>query len=329
MKYKPMQNFTWTGHSRTALWIILLLGLSACTGRVYEPPFAIHQDAHSGGSIVAFNQAGTILASGGWEGRLRLWQLPGGESLHHWPAHTDSVNGIVFIEADRQLVTAGYDGALVKWSLDGAVITRIETASPVMHMVADRDRGRLITGHYDGSVRIWTLPGLDLMDERALHPDSLKAVAIDAGSQRYASADSGGNVYVWDEGGPVQQLESPPVDAWTLAFSPDGQWLMGGSWFRLFRWNLQDGTLVTLPTEHYGIIKSIQYTGSSNELATISRQTDSSVYFLDPISGETLRRFEQHDLCGAYISVSPDGQYLATTSDDASVRIWDLSRPEK
>ena len=168
-----------------------------------------------------------------------------------------------------------------------------------------------------------------MINERALHPDSLKVVAIDAGSQRYASADSGGNVYVWNEGGPVTQLESPPADAWTLAFSPDGQWLMGGSWFRLFRWNLQDGALVTLPTEHYGIIKSIQYTGSNNELATISRQTDSSVYFLDPISGDTLRRFEQHDLCGAYISVSPDGQYLATTSDDASVRIWDLGGPEK
>jgi WD40 repeat protein len=311
----------------SGLWFILLLFLTACAGHQYEQPFVIHQDAHSGGSIVAFNQAGDVLASGGWEGTLQLWQLPGGEALRRWPAHADSVNGIVFIEDDRQLVTAGYDGMLVKWSLDGAVIKRIKTPAPVMHMAAERTRGRLITGHYDGSVRTWSLPGLDLISERALHPASLKVVAIDAGSQRYASADSSGNVYVWSESGPVQELESPPADAWTLAFSPDGQWLMGGSWFRLYRWNLQDGTLLTLPTEHRGIIKSIQYTGNSNELASISRQTDSAVYFLDPASGETLRRFDSHDLCGAYISVSPDGHYLATTSDDASVRIWDLTRP--
>jgi len=322
-----MHDFSWTRHRRAVLWLILLLSLSGCAGHVYEQPFAIHQDAHSGGSIVAFNQAGNMLASGGWEGALRLWQLPGGQALRRWPAHTDSVNGIVFIEDDRQLVTAGYDGMLVKWSLDGAVIKRIKTPAPVMHMVADHTRGRLITGHYDGSVRVWSLPGLDLINERALHPDSLKVVAIDAGSQRYASADSSGNVYVWSESGPVEELESPPADAWTLAFSPDGQWLMGGSWFRLYRWNLQDGSLVTLPTEHHGIIKSIQYTGDSNELASISRQTDSAVYFLDPASGETLRRFDSHDLCGAYISVSPDGHYLATTSDDASVRIWDLTGP--
>ena len=114
------------------------------------------------------------------------------------------------------------------------------------------------------------------------------------------------------------------MDTWTLAFSPDGQWLSGGTWFRLYRWNLDDGSLTTVSTEHYGLIKSVQYTGKGESLATISRQTDSSVYFLDPVSGAVTRRFQRHDLCGADVSVSPDGRYLATTSDDASVRIWVL-----
>ncbi len=286
-----MHDCSSAGPGRAVLWLPLLLLLAACAGHVYERPFVIHQDAHSGGSSVAFNQAGDVLASGGWEGTLRLWQLPGGQALHHWPAHTDSVNGIVFIEDDRQLVTAGYDGVLALWSLQGAPIKRIQTASPVMHMAADRARGRLISGHADGSVRIWSLPGLELMNVRSLYPAAVKVVAIDAGSPRYAAADTRGTVSVWSEGGPEQRLESPPTDAWTLAFSPDGQWLLGGSWFRLFRWNLRDGTLQTLPTEHHGIIKSIQYTGNGNELATISRQTDSAVYFLDAVSGDTLRRF--------------------------------------
>jgi len=83
-----------------------------------------------------------------------------------------------------------------------------------------------------------------------------------------------------------------------------------------------------LSTPHHGIIKSVEYLAAGDVLATISRQTDSSVYFLDPASGALLRRFQQHDLCGADISVSPDGRYLATTSDDASVRIWMLDPAE-
>ena len=80
-----------------------------------------------------------------------------------------------------------------------------------------------------------------------------------------------------------------------------------------------------MPTRHRGIIRSIGYLPGSNLLASISRQTDSAVYLLDPESGAVVRRLQQHDLCGASIALSPDGHYLATTSDDASVRIWDLA----
>ena len=86
--------------------------------------------------------------------------------------------------------------------------------------------------------------------------------------------------------------------------------------------------MTTLPTQHHGIIKSVEYV-SDDVLATISRQTDSSVYFLDPASGETLRSFQRHELCGGDIAISPGGRYLATTSDDASVRIWVLQPGEK
>ena len=114
----------------------------------------------------------------------------------------------------------------------------------------------------------------------------------------------------------------PPIPGhWRLRLTGSG--CPGGSWFRLFRWNLQDGALTILPTQHHGIIKSVEYV-SNGVLATISRQTDSSVYFLDPASGETLRSFQRHELCGGDITISPEGRYLATTSDDASVRIWVL-----
>jgi WD40 repeat protein len=191
-------------------------------------------------------------------------------------------------------------------------------------MAASTHGDRLITGHDDGSVRIWGLQDFTLLDERLLHSGKVRAVAIETKTRRYASSGVDGAVYLWTDEGKARSLERPPVDAWTLAFSPDGRRLYGGGWFRLFRWDLSDGAFVSLPTEHHGIIKSIQFTADGRELATISRQTDSAVLFLDPMTGAVTRRFQQHELCGASISVSPRGRYLATTSDDASVRIWIL-----
>jgi WD40 repeat protein len=287
-----------------------------------EAPSVIKQRAHSGGSAIAISQSGDLAASGGWEGTLRLWRLPEGSEVRHWQAHADSVNGIAFVDDDRQVVSAGYDGVLARRSVNGALLQQTTTPAPVTHMVADTATDQLLTGHSDGSVRLWQLGDFELLRSYPAHRGQVRAVAIAPGGARFASSSADGSVAILTAGGEVQQLEAPPADAWTLAFSPEGDELTGGSWFRLYRWQLDDGSLKTIPTEHLGIIKAIEYIDGGRELATISRQTDSAVYFLDAQSGEVKRRFQRHDLCGGDITVSADGRYLATTSDDASVRFW-------
>ncbi|NNJ93570.1 MAG: WD40 repeat domain-containing protein [Halobacteria archaeon] len=307
------------------LAVTMLLSMVACSMRpVGEAPAIINAQAHSGGSVVAFSPSGDLLASGGWEGTVRLWRMPDGSPGHAWQAHADTVNGMVFTDAGQRLVTAGFDRRIATWSINGQLLGQVESPAPITHMTALEPADRLLTGHADGSVRLWRLSDFSRLQTQVLHRGSVKTVAIAPGGERYASSGSDGAVFTWSEHAPVRRLEDPPTDAWTLAFSPDGQWLMGGSWFRLYRWQLADTTLQTLPTRHRGIIRSIKYLPDGATLASISRQTDSAVYFLDPVTGATLRRFQRHDLCGADISVSADGRYLATTSDDATVRIWDL-----
>jgi WD40 repeat protein len=48
---------------------------------------------------------------------------------------------------------------------------------------------------------------------------------------------------------------------------------------------------------------------------------------LDPATGRTLSEIGKHDLCGEVVTVSPDGRYLVSTSDDATVRVWDRRAP--
>jgi WD40 repeat protein len=308
-----------------ALAVVLL---PACAVRQpAEPPSVIYENAHSGGSVVAFSDSGDVLASGGWEGGVRLWQTAGGQRLARWQAHGDSVNGIGFASDDQLIVTAGYDGVLAAWDRGGNPVRRQQTPSPITHMVLATAAGRVLTGHADGAVRVWRLADFHLLQVRELHRGAVRAVAIDPVELRYASSGADGTIQVFDESGPARQLAAPPVDAWTLAFAPDGRSLYGGGWFRLFRWNLSDGVLDVLPTRHHGIIRDMQFIGDGGSLATISRQTDSSVYFLDPDTGEVTRAFQRHALCGASIAVSAKGRYLGTTSDDASVRIWDLGQP--
>jgi len=314
--------------SACPLVIVSLLLVNGCgSTHPSRAPDVIVEDAHSGGSAVALASGAPILASGGWEGRIRVYALPGGGGIGSWQAHGGSVNGLAFTNGAERLVSAGFDGRVVEWSAEGRALRSRDTGRPVLHMVLDEAADRMVTGHADGSVMLWRLSDWTPLEVRRVHAAAVRAVAYHGATGRVASSSRDGSVSVWRQDGPLRQLSEPPTDAWSLLFSADGALLFGGGWFDLFRWRLSDGGLTVLDTDHSGIIKSLDLAPDGRALASISRQTDSAVYFLDPESGATVARFRRHDLCGAAIAVSADGRYMATTSDDASVRIWRLEGP--
>ena len=305
--------------------VLIALLLSACARfQPAYPPTWIQENAHSAGTAVTFNADGTRLASGGKEGWVRLWRVPDGAGAGGWRAHDGPVNGLAFVDAG--LVTAGYDGTLAYWRLDGQLLRRPPAGAPVLTMAVDPHQGFVLTGHDDGSARLWRLPDFALAGQWRLHHGRLRAVAISGNGRQFASAGADGQVFLWRETAGPAPLPAPPTDAWSLTFAPDGRRLFGGGWFRLFRWELPAGTLTVLATEHTGVLKALRMTPDGRRLASISRHTDSLVAFLDPDTGVTLQRFQRHRLCGADVAVSADGRYLAATSDDASVRLWNLHR---
>jgi WD40 repeat protein len=286
----------------------------------------IHEKAHSGGSTLSFSNDSTIAASGGWSGFVRLWRMPDGSHIRKWKAHEGSVNGVVFLKGDTRLISGGFDGKITEWDIKGNEIRSVTTESPIRHLIANEQRNHILTGHEDGVARQWRLSDFSPIAQAANHSDSIRAVAAHYASGWMASSSEDGAVWIWKGDQKPKRLPDPGTDARTLAFSPDGKQLFGGGWFNLYRWEIPEGKMQTLTTDHTGIINEIKFTSDGNHLATISRQTDSAVLFLNPANGETTRHFQKHDLCGVAIAVSPDGNYISTTSDDASVRFYDLNQ---
>jgi len=254
-----------------------------------------------------------------------VWSLPDGQLQRHWRAHTDSVHGLALLPGDRVL-SASYDGSLALWTGAGELLRREHTPAPITDAAVDVTEDIIVTGHTDGRVRRWRISDLQFIESVRPHRGGVRAVAYHAPTQRYASSGHDGAVYVWRQGEPVQALTAPPTDARDLAFTPDGARLYGASWFKVFRWDLADGALTIQNTEHRGIITSIDMSADGRRLATISRETDSAVQILDTATGAPLARFQPHELCGAYVRLSPGERFLATTSDDATVRVWDLDQ---
>lgn len=307
-----------------AIALLCLLALAGCASPAFITPTYVHEDAHSSGGLVAIDAERPLGVSGGLEGTLVLWDLDSGRRLVGWSGHRGTVNGLALSARQGILISAGWDGRLVTWDLQGRLLREVDSGEPISTMAAAPDLSLVWTGHADGTLRRWNR---ELELQESIHlPGAGKLEAMSFHHGRLAVADGKGNLWLLQGGGASRPvlLARLPTYLRTLAFGPDGRELFGGTWFHLYRWNLETGEQVRLETAHRGIIASLAWSPAAGELMSISRQTDSSVLSLDPVTGATRRNFGRHELCGASVAVSRDGRYLISTSDDASVRIWHL-----
>lgn len=287
-----------------------------------DAPDYVDAVTHRGVDVLAFDAESSVLASGGWDGKIAVWTLGSDKPEQVWQAHDGFVQGLSF-DGD-ELISGGQDGRLVRWDRRGQALQSIDTGSGITQV--EVLNGLVITGHYDGSVRAWTLSAFENVMRLDLHEDGpVAALSIDSQSGRIASSGYDGRVFVIEDTGRYRELERAPMDTVSLSFVPGGKVLYGGAWVRLYRWDLDANGFETISTPHWGAIAGLQYLPGEKVLASISRINDSSVFFLDPLTGESVRQFQRQPLCGSVVRVSANERYLAATGDDGSVRIWDLT----
>jgi WD40 repeat protein len=304
-----------------ALVFGLLVGCQAHSGRA---PDQVFQGGSAGGRVLAMSPGSHLVAVGRTNGWINLWDAETGVKQGGWRVHGKSVTGLEFLDNER-LISSGYDGQVVVWRPDGKRLRRWDAGAPITALASASGQGPVLTGHADGMVKRWRLDGSQI-DQRSGHNGAVRALAVASYGDTFASSGHDGQVMLWTSDAVPMPLPPPGTDARTLVFTPDATALLGAGWFNVYRWNVASRSLETLPTEHQGIINDLNYL-PDGRLASISRQTDSSVLIIDPQSGSTLERFQGHQLCGSAVAPSADGLYLSSTSDDATVRVWRLDGP--
>ena len=316
----------WSATSRSSRWVgslaafMTLIGCSNMPSS-YEHADTIDAGVHRGSEVLAFSNDSKAMLSGGWEGEIALWSMQTQTPEKIWVAHDGPIHGLDF--AGPYIVSAGLDGWIKVWTRTGDSLAAVDSGAGVERSAVAANH--VVTGHRDGTVKLWTLPDLTLVSDRQLHEGIVKDVTYSASRALFASVGADRRVFTWSLNDSPRALSRAPGMVRSLVFSPDGDTLYGGGWVNLLRWQVDGGQLSVLDTDHWGLISSMQFVPKQPLLATISRINDSAVLFLDPATGQTLKKFTPQRLCGGAISLSPNGRFLSTTGDDGAVRIWDLN----
>jgi WD40 repeat protein/predicted Ser/Thr protein kinase len=124
---------------------------------------------------LAFSPDGSLLASGGQDKTLRLWNLRNGEGgsieVRRLEGHSDTIYDLAFSPDGTRLASGSNDTTLRLWDVASGeqVALLAGHADYIFALAFSRDGGMLVSGSGDHTVRVWdTLPMHDRWRERVV-----------------------------------------------------------------------------------------------------------------------------------------------------------------
>ena len=196
---------------RVLLILASLPVMHTCSGfRASQGPQLRLEEVHLfGATRIAFSPAGDRLASGGLQGDIKIWAIPGGENLAVLNGHNKSISGLAWLDDDH-LVSTDTRGTLRVWdTATGETVNEFHTKQ-ITSIALLPSPVRIVVGHATGKLRIYSWPDFALLAESGLQ-DEVLSVAVEPQRQLIAVATDDRRVQLFDARlAPVRELQTPP-----------------------------------------------------------------------------------------------------------------------
>ncbi|MFJ8646712.1 TIR domain-containing protein [Streptomyces sp. NPDC093546] len=241
------------------------------------------------GRVYAIKCAAGVIASGGSDGTVRLWDPVSGTCRHILDVHPGGVWPVTLSADGTRLATGDADGLVTVWDVaTGAPTHRLPGhTAPVYTAAFSPDGTTLVTGDAAADVRMWSLDAATgpLARELPGHQGAVYRVRYSPDGTSLATGDQGGTVRVWQaaEGRLRQEFTGHTGRVYTLDFHPGGRLLASGD-------------------------------------------TDGQVRLWDPAVGTPLGSLERSSGAVYQVLFDAEGSLLAACDSDGAVRLWTVAR---
>lgn len=203
--------------TRSPVWLVFLIGGIQCSASHANefPPLVRTLIPHAGVGIgaLAFSPDGTLLATGGDDGRIFLWEIPSGKQVRSLDGHKGRICALVFSPDGRRLASASGDETVALWNpIEGQRLLSGEGHEGcVLSLAFSPDGKTLASGSFDNTIRLWDVPTNKLRGTLAAHDGAVSALAFTPDKQLLLSAGYDRRVVFWDaqKGSERQRLQSP------------------------------------------------------------------------------------------------------------------------
>ena len=268
---------------------------------------------------------------------VSLLDLETGQELHRFRAGYDVLSGVAFSPDGRQFVSASYDQLLILWDVKtGEVLRRLTGHAGRVYSVAFSPDGQhLLSGSEDGTLRYWDIHhGAEMFFTQA-HIGRVSDLAFSPDGRLAVSSSVARELFLWDvaTGQLIRRFVGHNSGIESVHFSADGQTIISGAGDNTIRqWDINTGQEIRrlLTATGSGGIWGLSISADGRYLLTAEAETTLSpsnlvLYLREWETGEVIRRFVGHTSLIGATKLSPDGRLAVSTSEDQSIRVWDIA----
>ncbi len=281
-------------------------------------------DEHTAAVLsVSFSPDGTILASGSWDGTVRLWDVATQQSITTLDEHTGGVSSVSFSRDGTLLASGSHDRTVRLWNVvtQQNIAPLDEHTGEVSSVSFSRDGTLLASGSWDGTVKLW-----DVATQQNIatfpHTTEVLSVSFSRDGMLLASGLWDGTIELWDVT-TRQNIATFPhtTEVLSVSFSRDGTLLASGSWDGTVKlWDVATlENVATLP--HRARVRSVSF---STDGTLASGAQDGTVKLWDVTKRINFATLWHTSPVGS-VSFSPDGTLLASATDAGAVELRDSS----
>lgn len=315
---------------------------SHCTGLVTVDTYGISKHGGSssmtltghGGPVrsVSYSPDGLLLASGSDDGTVRIWNtLTGEETLSPLRSGDGSVLSVGFSRNNNLVASGTQSGDVCIWNITSnqAVPRRMSSHSDkVNSVVFSPDGSRLASASDDKAVCLWNTETGEQLSILIGHTASVLRVIFHVDGEMLASISSDGTVKLWHS--TTGQATGWPVvnnHLYGADISLHGDIVAGASFNEVILWRVQTGEKIAVLGADE-LIFSIQFSPDGRSLL-VAHSHGLRVWALlpDPTNASWVD-LRGHSMQVNLATFSPDGLYIASASDDGTIRIWSAASVE-